>query len=280
MKNKIIVPVDFSMNSLNAYIYARELAVLFDARIEVVHVYQGSFDNREPMALRAGMGRKEMLQERLDDFVKLYPKEEGEGVVATQLSVQTRLIHGFPVKSVINISKEEKVLMTVMGATGEHDAVDKFIGSVSSEVVQKAYCPVLLIPKGMKYRPFQNILYSSNYESVDQEMLERIMRFNKHFGAALHFVHVQKKKDETYDHLENKIFEKLFESGDPDFSFNLATIQAPSVLKGLLQYSSENNIDLIVTVNRERGFFESLFGASLTKQIALRSTVPILAYHA
>lgn len=280
MKNKIIVPVDFSMNALNAYNYARDLAKIYHADIEVVHVYRGSFDTDTPVMLKPGKGISEVLQERLDDFVKLFPNEE-DGEVLTKINVKTRLIHGFPIKSIVGISREEEVLMIVMGATGEHDAVDKFIGSVSSDVVQKAYCPVLMTPKDVKFQTFNNILYSSNDESVDQEMLDRILKFNEPLGAALHFVHVEKKnkKATTYDLVEDELFDRLFKDGEPPFSFNLATIQADSVLKGLLQYSDENEIDLIVMVNRQRGFFESLFGASLTKKIALRASIPILAYH-
>ena len=199
----------------------------------------------------------------------------------TKLSVKTRLIHGFTVKTIVNISKEELVSMIVMGSTGESDVVDKITGRVSSEVAQRAYCPVLLVPKDVKYTKYDNILYSSNYESTDQEMLEKVINFNTLFGAVLHFIHINKKSsNKQFDPVENKIFEKLFEEGDPEFAFNLASVQAKSILRGLLQYAQENKIDLIVMVNRQRGFFESMFGESMTKKIALRTHIPILAYHA
>lgn len=279
MKKKIIVPVDFSMNALNAYNYARGLAKVYNARIEVVHVYQGSFNTKDPLMVQSGKSQKEVLQERLDDFVKLYPVDERADEIR-EISVKTRLIYGYPVNSLIHTSKEQGVAMLVMGATGEHDAVDRFLGSVSSEVVQRAYCPVLIVPKGYKYKPYKNILYSSNYESADENMLKRILSFNASFDAAIHFINVNNKKDQQFEAVENQIYNQLFEKGDPDFSFHLASINSNSISKGLFQYANENKIDLIVMVNKQRGLLESMLGTSLTKKIALRSKYPILVYHA
>ena len=277
MKKKFIVPVDFSTTSQNAYLYARELAKLYDARIEVVHVYMGSLNINDPLVIRQGKGIADVLQEQLDDLVKLYPREEGSDV-ATEVEVSTRLIHGFTIKKLVELSREDTTNMIVIGATGQGDAIDRLMGSVSSEVAQKAYCPVLVIPKGAKFFGLENILYSSNYESADYRMLERIIEFNKSFGAVLHFIHVN-EKGEDYDPVENKIFDKLFERGEPNYAFNLASVQSSSVMKGILQYSEENEVDLVVLVNRQRSFWESIIGASMTKKLALRTRVPILVYH-
>lgn len=278
MKNKIVVPVDFSMNALNAYLYARELAKVYNARLDVIHVYleDSSAGNHTSQVYQSN---KAKLKERLDDFVKLRPVDSTDNVL-TEVRVKTRLIRGAAIKSIVQASKEKGVNMIVMGARGESDLIDRIIGRVSSEVTQRAYCPVLLVPKDFKYTPFKNILYSSHYKSIDPTLLDRIVAFNKKFDASLHFIHVNNKmKDDKFDKVENKLFSQLFENGDPDFALNIATISSPSVLKGLLQYTEENAIDLIVVVNRQRGFFESMFGESMTKKLALRTPVPILAYH-
>lgn len=279
MNSKIIVPVDFSSTSHNAYLYALELAKVYQASIEVVHIQMGSFDTKDPLIIKSGKSTIEILEERLSDFAQLHPENADKNImVGTE--VKTKLIQGFTIREIVRLSKEETTTMIVMGSTGQSDVVDRIIGSVSSSVVQKAHCPVLLIPKGAKYFKYKNILFASNYESADQEILDKMIGFNNHFKAALHFIHVNiKGKDRLYDPVENVIFEKLFAEGDPDFSFNLASVISSSVIKGLFQYSDENNIDLIVLANRQRGFFESVIGESMTKKIALRTHLPILAYH-
>jgi nucleotide-binding universal stress UspA family protein len=277
MKKKFIVPVDFSATSQNAYLYARELAKVYDARIEVVHVYIGAININDPLVIKQGKGIAEVLQEQLDDLVGLHP-QDAPSDVATKVDVSTRLVHGLTNKKLIEISKEDMTTMIIVGATGQGDALDKMMGSVSSTLAQKAYCPVLVVPKGAKFFGYENILYASNYESADNHMLERLIEFNKSFRAVLHFIHVNERK-EDYDPIENKIFDKLFEQGEPSYAFNLASVQYGSVIKGLVHYAEENEVDLIVLVNRQRRFWESIIGASMTKKLSLRTRVPILVYH-
>jgi len=47
MKKKIIVPVDFSRVSQNAYFYACELAKEYDCKVEVVHSFVNILANPE-----------------------------------------------------------------------------------------------------------------------------------------------------------------------------------------------------------------------------------------
>lgn len=278
MKKKIIVPVDFSANAQNAYLYARALAKIYDAEIEVVHVYMGALNISDSLVIKQGKSIAEVLQEQLDDLINLYPEEESSSDTLTKIEVSTRLIHGFTVKKLIELSKEDTTMMMVVGATGQGDVIDRMLGSVSSAVAQKAYCPVLVVPKGAKFFKLNNILFASNYESADHQMLERIITFNKPLNSVLHFIHVN-EEEEDYDPVENKIFNKLFEQGEPNFAFNLACVNASSVKKGLFQYVDKNEIDLVVLVNRQRGLWESIIGASMTKNMTFRSKVPILVYH-
>ena len=279
MEHKIIVPVDFSSTSQNAYLYARELAKVFNKTIEVVHVFFGDYNHPKTTDAGSAQNIEEEIQKRLDEFIDLYPSTDDSNVLS-KVIVKTRIVRGFIVKSIINISSQPDTFMVVMGSTGEHDLLDKLIGRISSEVAQKAKCPVLLVPKGAKYFTYNNILYASNYESADRWMLDKIIKFNGTFNAALHFINVSKKDKKVYFQIvENEIFETLFKDGDPSFSFNLATINYPSVMSGLFQYTVDNNIDLIVLVNQQRGIIESTLGQSITKKMALNSHTPLLVYH-
>ncbi|MFT5386722.1 MAG: nucleotide-binding universal stress UspA family protein [Saprospiraceae bacterium] len=278
MKKKIIVPVDFSATSQNAYLYARELAKHYGAGIEVLHVYMGTFSPDES-GTRPSKTTKASLQEQLDDFVSLYPSSRDSNVL-TDVEVSTKIIQGFTVKSIVDLSIDESTSMIVMGSTGKSEIVDRIIGRISSEVAQQAFCPVLMVPKGAKFFSYKNILYASNYESADEFMLEQILNFNKTFSATLHFIHVStKSKSKRFDITEEQIFDTLFKEGEPIFSFNLALEKAGSVMKGLFKYAEKNKIDLIVLVNRQRGFVESALGQSMTKKMALRSQTPLLIYH-
>ena len=272
---RILVPVDFSNTSHNAYLYARDLAIGLGADLEVIHVFSGSFSTREPFVVKAGKGREEVVEDRLNDFIALHPSTE-EGVL-TQLKVSTSIVQGMTVHKIVERSKE--VDLIVIGATGSHDAVEKILGSVSSSVAQQAHCPVIVIPKGAHYEQYNHILYASNFESADVFLLQRIVDFANLFRASVHFIHVNQKEDLLQEEVENLIFDQLFKEGEPAFSFNLASINSKSVIEGIKQYADENEIDLIVLVNRQRHFIENVMGMSLTKKMALHPIIPLMVYH-
>lgn len=273
---RILVPVDFSNTSHNAYLYARGLASVLGAEVKVLHVYSGSFSTREPFIIKAGKGKDEVVQDQLDDFVALHPKAEREDIL-TKVKVTTAVIQGMTVHKIVESSNETD--MIVIGATGKHDAVEKILGSVSSSVAQQAHCPVLVVPKGAHFEHYNQILYTSNFESADPVLLERVVDFANLFRAAVHFIHVNEKEELMQEEVENIIFDQLFQNGEPAFSFNLASIDSKSVLEGVQQYTDENNIDLIVLVNRQRHFIENVLGMSLTKQLALHPIIPLMVYH-
>ena len=272
---RILVPVDFSNTSHNAYLYARDLAAALGGEIEAIHVYSENFSTKEPFAVKEGEGREEVVRDRLNDFVALHPRTEEN--VLTKVNVSTRVEQGMTVHKIIERSKESDII--IIGATGSHDAVEKILGSVSSSVAQQAHCPVIVIPKGSHYQQYNHIMYASNFESADSFLLQRVVDFANLFRASVHFIHVNEKEDLLQEEVENLIFDQLFKDGEPSFSFNLASINSKSVLEGVQQYADENEIDLIVLVNRQRHFIENVMGMSLTKQLALHPTIPLMVYH-
>ncbi len=75
-KKKIIVPVDFSNTSHNAYLYARALAKDIGAKVEVIHVHTVTSKEKNPDFSK----KMDLIRAKLADFVNVYPGEEEEGV--------------------------------------------------------------------------------------------------------------------------------------------------------------------------------------------------------
>ncbi len=278
MEKKIIVPVDFSEVSYNAYLYARGIARDLDCSLEVVHTYKVSYSRSNFASFMAELGTYNSISKALEKFVNTYPQEKGD--VMTKLKVATKVVEDNAISYIIEQSRAEDVLMILMGTDGEHDTVEYFTGSVSSKVAQQAGCPVLLVPDYQTYQSFGRILYASNFEAAKPEMVKRMIDFANLFRASIHFIHVYEKGETgEFTKTEEEIFQQLFEDGDPAFSFNMASIKSASVQAGLNQYAEENKIDLIVLVNRQRSLFESVTGQSLTKKMALDIKYPLLVDH-
>lgn len=278
MKN-ILVPIDFSQCSRDAFLYAKGLADTLGFSIKLVHIYIGNLNTDASINLHSVKNREEAILKKMDEFVKVNLEKSDNSNVLTRQKIETEAIVGLSAThEIVELTKDEDdIAMVVIGTTGDGNMLEKMFGSVSSSVAQRSHCPVILVPKGIEFKEYENVLYASNYESADENLLDQIVDFGSVFKATMHFVHVE--ENDNYETVEDTIFYKLFEKGDPAFSFNIVNIKNRSVLPGLNQYADENDVDLIVLVNRQRNYLENIFQLSLTKRMAKASKLPVMVFH-
>lgn len=273
MKN-LLIPVDFSNASRNAFRYAMELAEHIGAEsARLVHVFlpesSGEADFIPPVN-----ALMETRQKLLDDFLEDLTDERSGGL---PVEVQTELLVGFPADEIS--TKSEDFDLIVMGTTGDGGVLERIFGSVSSSVSQRAECPVLLVPKSVSYTPIKHMVYASHYDAHHETVVKKLINFNKWFNAHVHFVHVKRKKDIPFRKEQGKLFEELFEKGDPPFAFEMAEVKDDSIVEGLNDYASDHKAQVIVMATRHRGFWDNILHSSQTKKMALSTERPLLILH-
>ncbi|MFT5168599.1 MAG: nucleotide-binding universal stress UspA family protein [Saprospiraceae bacterium] len=274
----IVVPTDFSVPAHNAYLYARDLAEFVGGQVKVVHA---CYPDRNSISGLTIPSVEELLENKrhlLDTFVQDDQPGSIEGVVAKEM-VGKEVIVGFPKEEIIKLSSQKEVDVILMGTTGSGDLLNKFFGSVSSEVSQKAHCPVWLVPPNTSFNGIKNILYAGNYESADGRMLREVSELAARFEANIHMVHVSKKKNFEENKIQELISERLFNKLAPNLKFKMGTVVSEKVWEGLDLYTQENNIDLIVVVTKHRSFWEGLRTKSITKEMVFHTKVPLLILH-
>ena len=158
MFQKILVPVDFSPPSRQAFRMALEFAKLFQAHIVFLHV----IDTKALDALNAlglALPSEEKIQKkRLRHQARLLARgmlltRETKGMKITRL-----LSEGKPFAEITRTARVEKVDLIVMGSYGGQtgDVTRIFFGSTAEQVVRTVNCPVLCVPF-----PYQATLYQA-----------------------------------------------------------------------------------------------------------------------
>lgn len=274
---RILFPTDFSAASKNALEFTRNWAKDFGADIKVIHCYSLAFDPNQPVIVEPIEAHQAAVAERLQRFVQLPPADK-DVYNSAGVAVETEAILGFPVEEIIRIADDEKFDLVVMSTIGEHGMLDNLFGSVSSSVSLKTSCPVLLIPDGISFKRFSNVLYAAHQNTLDTEHILQAASLTEHFHADLHFVHVQEESEAALA-IEEFVFDTLFREKFPDIAVNFSEVQSPSVIEGLLSYAREHAVDLLVFVNQQRSFWEKLLHKSATRQMALHSKLPMLVLH-
>lgn len=275
MFSRILVPVDFSAGSVAALRYAEAMATAVGIReVRAVHVFTP--DSVSAVADVAAVvppavgDLMDMRETALNDFLAEHPAPPG-------VNRRGELLLGIPSSKIVAASEDSDLL--VLGATGDSDVLEEVFGSIASEVVQKAHCPVLLVPSSAKFQDYRHILYASNSLSLSRQAVLKLMDFNEIFRARIHFVHVN---DEASEHRREreKLFAPLFNNPDPEFAFEIVELSANSVQEGLVDYLRGTSIQLAVMVTQERGFWDRLFHHSNTRQMVLHPEVPVLIFRA
>ncbi len=279
MKN-ILVPTDFSQAARDAFQFALELAELQGGKVKAVHIYHPEFDPESNWLNSSFMDGVAFAKDRLNAFVKEQRQNATAGHVDVEVEVEQEVITGFAVDEILALSKRKDVDLIVMGSTGERGFLEKMFGSVSTNVTQRADCPVMLVPQGVHFRGFNHIMYASNYEAAERPTIHKLVDVTNTFHSNIHFVHVAEEGDsKTYQEIESRLFKVLFNGSEPSFAFNLTKIEGHTVVDGLNDYAMKHNIDLVVMVSPHRNFWEQLFHKSVTKAMTLNTKLPILVLH-
>ena len=272
MKN-ILVPVDFSDTSKNAFQYALAYAKKTQANVKLIHVFNSPLDAANPAVLLSLGDQEKRLNEALQQMVTNQMPPNAKVPVTFEAKL------GFAVDEIIKYSESKDIDLIIMGTMGEHIALEKVFGTVSSDVSQKAACPVMLIPPNIKFTEIKDILFASDYTATEGHVLDNILKFAKTFDSALHFVHVNDRTDNLDTSPEELIFEKVFASKDPKTPMYFAEVKDFSVVDGLNKYIQNHNIDLLTVVTQKRSFWERIFHKSTTKRMVLNSEIPLLVLH-
>jgi nucleotide-binding universal stress UspA family protein len=145
---RILVPVDFSEDSLKALAYARDLVKPFGAEVVVVHVVEPIY-----YAAPADMYMTSPnLATLLDEQQKLARQQLARiarDLEKTGLRVRAVLKTGSPAQVIIDTAKSAAVDLIVMATHGRTGLSHLFMGSVAEKVVRTAACPVLTVRGGV-----------------------------------------------------------------------------------------------------------------------------------
>lgn len=271
MIEKILIPVDFSAGSKAALRYAEAMAAkIGNVQVKVIHVFTPQTASADAITAIPVGDLMDAADNNLKEFLAGIPTPKG-------LARQNELLLGFAADRIVQEAKEFDLV--VLGANGQTDILEEVFGSVATSVVDKASCPVLLVPQGATFVPYVSILYASNNLSLSRQAVLKFRKFNELFRARVHFVHVKEEEGEDTDINRQEIFGKLFSTPDPTFSFDIREVEAESVQDGLRKYLKDHPIQLAVMVTKRRGFWSNLFHQSETKQMILHPETPVMVMH-
>ena len=269
---KILVPIDFSKPSEYAARIATKIAKKIGAVIYLIHLIEipsGVVD--------MGASSKFSIPESM-----LYLRKTKEKIVAFKeknfpkdLKIEYFIKINTPFEGIRKCAHKIDADLIVMGSKGHSEFEEIMIGSNTEKVVRTSTVPVIIIKKDDKNFKLKNLVFASNFKKDDKAVFNKFIGFANQFKSKIHLLKINTPSNfESSREATKKIkrFIKRYEL--PKYSINI--YNDTSVEKGILNFSKDNNSDLIALCTHGRSGLSHLFSPSVSKKLSKFAAIPIL----
>ena len=142
---RVLVPVDFSVCTLETLRYAKALAEKFDAVVDVLHVIQTSLGRNEAAMLRRGLIRtmSEGARQELKKLVGILWESE----VGATVSVRVR--EGRAHEVILREACSTNASLIIMGTRNRSWLSGLLRRNTVKRVIQNSPCPVMVLRTGL-----------------------------------------------------------------------------------------------------------------------------------
>ncbi|WP_221393493.1 universal stress protein [Dyadobacter sp. NIV53] len=269
----ILVPIDFSKNADKALEAAKQIAGKSGAKLLIMYSYQPYIAD---YSIPESIASLPIYKEMEDDYrTKLHDR------------VSQALLEGYHADAVWETDGVETAVLRqankasadliVVGRTGSGKFWDKLIGSSATGIALNASCPVLIIPPNHKASRFENIVYATQLEFDENDILREVIDLVKQLEGKLKLVKVN--SDWEPDIQPDRQYIEQIENELAINQKDIVILNGNQVMHTLEDYSDKISADLLIVSTRQRGFFDKLLEPGMTKKLTVDTHVPLLVYH-
>ncbi len=253
----ILIPFDFSEISVQALTYAVGfIGMDRDIKIVLAHI--------------ALDGTKEHSEADFKNIKENYvPKFRG--------SIEWFRGRGSLTESILQVQSEQAIDLVIMGTSGAHDNKEIVISNTANLALEIDNCPVLVIPKDFQEFSIKKIALVLGKDNIDDKSaLQTLLRLACRFDAKVDVLTIQ-NEDGIYGYSKtDESNENLLEYYLENFYSHHAFIEDPDILRGIADYAERNTIDMVAILPKNHAHSSAPSEGLLTKELTMRSTVPIL----
>jgi len=281
--NSILVPTDFSEQSLVALEQSYNLAYLNNVNITLLHIIPET-TGMSFLTFFSKVQSKLMTKQYYDDCMQKLQKIISKAAKKTKVNIYPHIETGKPYEKIVEISESIFAKYIIMGVNSQKPDSNKksYLGSNAFRVVKEAKCPVITI-KGKNFKNgCGSIVLPLDLTKNTKKKVEKAIELAKYYDATIKvFSAVLTDAPEVISQLsyqiqqvKNSIFEKSV----------VCTVEIRSGIKGkdtyasmILNYAFEVDADLIMIMTQQESDWVDFFVGSTAQAIISQSAVPVMS---
>jgi nucleotide-binding universal stress UspA family protein len=287
---RLLVPVDFSKSSRNAFFYALKVASKLNAEITFLHAFSSpAFDLLE---LTPQHGQTELrtqvydelfqeAQTNLDHFVESQIKDS-EATKKAELVIRKEVVFGIADQVILQFSKDYEPDLILMGTKGKNIKDSIILGSVTEKIIQKAHVPVWAVPEDYKFVGLENlqkIMYVTQFDESDYDAIKKLMRLIAPFDLSLHCVHLCASQKDSWEQVKMDGLRDYFKKAYGRDDVIVESLCNKDMMEKLDEYVHAHGINIISLATRKQSLLKKLFNKDLATRLFYHTSIPILVFH-
>ncbi len=272
---KILLPTDFSKNSVNAIDYAVELFKDVVCEFFVINIQKASaFVSDDLMAMSSSATVYQTLigaaKKSIKNVINAVEKKQNNNLhIFHSIVDYDNFIDG-----INQVCEAKHIDLIVMGTNGASGVGKIIFGSNTVRVLQRCNTPVLAIPSGCKFTGVERIAFTSNYTNLYmEEELSPLIDVSKLFNSKINILHFAEGNELTQKQENNKI---LLESHLNNLTLDFIDLESKDLFKTVQNYITFNDINILAMMSRKHSFLERLFARHLVETVAFNIDIPFL----
>jgi|GEM_PF-611787 len=279
---KILVPIDFSPESLNAFRYAIQLSDVTGGSIHLLHVIPLDYTGIDvPISVmqiaqsKTEYARKRMIESTSEVLAEIEAVKQLKKVPDIHSDIHT----GTLLFSILEAAGKEDVDLLVMGTRGNRKTAIEKLSNLTAKVVKDATCSMLVVPNTAHFSQISSVLYASEFKKDDPYYVWKALQLLDPITAIVDIVHVRTEgQSRMRDNAEN--LRAYLNENAVGMNTTMHEHVATDVEVGLLEYADMTEVDLIVMYIPKYNFMDFLFHRSHSKRMSKLTNVPLLVVRA
>lgn len=253
-RGTILIPVDFTEQSLFAIKQSYNLAKYTNSRIVILHVYS-----------KTG-------EEKYEELKKLVKETEVEsGAPCEFMNVK-----GNVYKETLRVAEEINATVLMVGLES-HISAKNILGESASKMVREAKCPVISI-RGREYRDgCENILLPLDLSKESREKVDVAIQFAHYFGASIRILGVFSLSDSGYENqllaYSHQVKQYIKSKG---ISCTNKSLASDSIAETVVEYANKIEADLIIIMNKPTLSVKEFFSGTEAQKVVDISNLPVM----
>ncbi len=276
---QILVPTDFSANSLNAVHYALALFKNMPCTFYLLHVDEVEEEVVGHKTASAVIGTDEInsIKRKLNEFLQQV-KVKTRNKDHIFLTIQDE---GFFVDTVRRHVTNKKIDFILMGSKGSNDMKRLIMGSHTGEVITKVRCNTLMVPENVVLKQPKEVVFPTDFNIFySLSILQSISELLTISFADLRIMNVIGNGDELSQIQKNNrsYLQDYMEEMFPR-SYSFHTASETKIATAIHSFVDRTAVDMIVMVAKNLNFIQQMLFDSTMEKVSFHTKVPFLVLH-